>query len=240
MIEYFDLLCNASSFIQKFKTDIVHLSFGKSEKIDEEYYFTPRYLSYWQPLQNIASVFDVLEIENLQKNKIYIIGCLSGLRNTAYKANFERCVDNLKECFGEAEYEANEKISLLEKDEYIRLNEALNCYIEECNYSTVVMSVSAVERRLYSLMVSKNPIEEAKLEKFPLGALIKEYADNKERYGSVVLSKHLPLLDYCNVYRVFSAHPKKEKITRATATAIMGMTFSFLFDREQKAKIRNE
>jgi hypothetical protein len=87
-------------------------------------------------------------------------------------------------------------------------------------------------------MVSKNPSEEAELEKLTLGQLIREYSGNKEQYGSVVLKKHLPLLDYCNVYRVFSAHPKREKVTRANATAIMSMTFSFLFDKEQKAKIQ--
>ncbi len=61
--------------------------------------------------------------------------------------------------FQEAENEAKEKISLLEEDEYTRLNEALNCYIESCNYSTVVMSVSAVENRLFSLMVSKTQVK---------------------------------------------------------------------------------
>jgi hypothetical protein len=38
----------------------------------------------------------------------------------------------------------------------------------------------------------------------------------------------------------FFQHIQKKKVTRANATAIMSMTFSFLFDKEQKAKIQEE
>ena len=121
---------------------------------------------------------------------------------------------------------------LLDKDEKDRLNEGLNCYIQELNYSAIVMSVSAVEARLYSLMKTKQP--NRKFERIPLGALITEYVEHKEDYENVIPKKHEPLLKYCNDYRIFSVHPKKEKITRSNATAILCMTCSFLFDRNIK------
>jgi hypothetical protein len=73
-----------------------------------------------------------------------------------------------------------------------------------------------------------------------LGQLIKEYTDHKEKYDNVIPKKHEALLDYCNTYRVFSVHPKKEKITRAIATSILCMTCNFLFDKKLKAEIEEK
>jgi hypothetical protein len=235
------MLGSMSDFIDDFKSDTLTVFFKKTERKSGKFYSVfPRYVHYWQHLQNITGICDILGIETLQENKENLLYFLNLLRNTQLTQSeefFKYRVDEVKRYFQEAEMEIEEKINLLEEEEWFRLNEALNCYLEELNYSAVVMSVSAVESRLYSLMVSKNPNEEAKLEKLTLGQLIREYVENKQQYGSVVLKKHLPLLNYCNVYRIFSAHPKKEKVTRANATAVMSMTFSFLFDKEQKAKI---
>jgi hypothetical protein len=213
MVDYLLVLCNIARFVEEFKNDTLQTFFKDSVKAEKNYFFYPRYSYYWQILQDIANVCDVLEIKKLQANKTRILVILANLRTyqlPEYKPAFEQCVDELKTYSQEAENEAKEKVNLLDEDEFLRLNEALNCYVKELNYSAIVMSVSAVESRLYSLMVSKNPSEEAKLEKLTLKELIREYVENKERYGSIVLKKHLPLLDYCNVYRVFSAHPKKE------------------------------
>ncbi len=54
-------------------------------------------------------------------------------------------------------------------------------------------------------MKSKNI--EAKVDKMTLGELISEYLKNEANYGCVIPKKHLPLLNYCNTYRVLSAHP---------------------------------
>ena len=149
--------------------------------------------------------------------------------------HLEKMFGNITHVFQLAKQELNQKISLLDNEERNRLNEAFNCYIQELNYSSIVMSVSAIESRLFSLMTLKQP--KAKIEKFTLGDLIREYLENKERYGNIIPDKHLPLLQYCNTYRVFSVHPKKEKINRANATIILCMTCSFLFDKNLKAKI---
>ena len=96
------------------------------------------------------------------------------------------------------------------------------------------MSVSAIESRLFSLMMMKHHSD--RLEKLTLGELIREYLENKERYENIISDKHLPLLQYCNTYRVFSVHPKKEKISRSNATSILCMTCNFLFDKDLKAQ----
>jgi hypothetical protein len=243
MFDYLDTLGAVLDFIDEFENDTLSVFFKKTRKSGKFYSVFPRYIHYWQPLQDIVSICDILGIENLQKNKQNLLYCLNLLRNTQLnqsKKFFKSRLELMKGYFQEAEGEIDRKIALLEENEWFRLNEALNCYVQELNCSAIAMSVSAVESRLYSLMKSENPSEEPNLKTLTLGQLIKEYVENKERYGSVVLEKHLPLLNYCNVYRILSVHPKKDKVTRANATAIMSMTFSFLFDKEQKAKIYKE
>ena len=99
------------------------------------------------------------------------------------------------------------------------------------------MAVSAIEFRLLSLMMSKSP--DSKLSELTLGLLIREYLDNQEKYGRVIPKNHKHLLEHCNVYRVFSVHPKQQKITRASANSIINMTFGFLLDDKLK-KISEE
>jgi hypothetical protein len=238
MFDYFSMLANISDYVERFRKGIVKAFFTKSSITKDDLCYTPLYMSYLENINDIVMVCEVLGIETLQNNKEFLLYDVRWLKDRNFasaKFNFEKCLRDLRSKFQEAEHEIKEKLSLLEEEEWLRLNEALNCYMKEFNYSAIVMSVSAVENRLYSLMMSKNPDE--KLEKLTLGELINEYLENKEKYGSVISKKHLPLLDYCNVYRILSVHPRKEKITRANATAIMSMTFSFLFDKEQKVSM---
>lgn len=124
------------------------------------------------------------------------------------------------------------KLILLNDDEKNRLNEAFNCYVNDFYYSTIVLSVSAVESRLFTIM---NFINDSKnIDKLTLGGLITEYLKNEETYNKIIPQKHLQLLHYCNTYRVLSVHPKKERITKSNATAILSMTCSFLFDENMK------
>ena len=97
------------------------------------------------------------------------------------------------------------------------------------------MSVSAIEFRLLSLMTYGNP--EAKLEQLTLGQLIREYLDNKKKYSNVIPKKHEPLLNHCNVYRIFSVHPKREEINKPIANSILNMTFMFLLDKDLAEKV---
>jgi hypothetical protein len=207
------------------------------------YVLTSAQRIFWEKLNGLVKICDFFGIEDLDINKENFANWLDCLcAPYDYAGELETILDdafkNIKFVFQNAKTELSEKISLLEVDEKKRLNEAFNCYVQELNYSAIVMSVSAIESRLFSLMMSKCP--DKKLEDLTLGQLIREYTEHKEKYGKVIPEKHEPLLDYCNVYRVFSVHPKKGKITRSIATSILCMACSFLFDKDLKSKVVEE
>lgn len=108
-----------------------------------------------------------------------------------------------------------------------RMNEAIHCYFEDCNYACVAMSVSAAESRLLKLMLLASPESKKELEKKPLGELMNEYLKNKDKYKKVVTEKHEKLLRLCNTYRIFSVHPKEEKIEPSLASSILNLTSSW-------------
>jgi hypothetical protein len=236
-------LKSPEKFFADFKSHVLNFVFkdkdtGKffSKPAYPDYCYAPFYVQYWQVLYDIISFCDMLGITYLDASKHILLDavvCLNQPESIATKEDFEYYVKMIRGIFKRVEKKLQEKIALLNKEEYDRLNEALNCYIQGCNYSTIAMSVSAIEYRLFSLMKSKCP--DSELEELTLGQLIKEYLDNKEKYFNVIPKKHEPLLNHCNVYRIFSVHPKREKITRAIATSIISMTFSFLLDENLKS-----
>lgn len=239
---YFTRLKDMEKFLADFKSDVIESVFkdeaGKvfSKPIYPDYCYAPFYVQYWQVLYDIISVCDMFGISFLDNNKDYLLEaavCLSQPESIETREDFEYHFSRINFVFKKVGEKLNKKIALLSEEEYNRLDEALNCYIQGCNYSTIAMSVSAIEYRLFSLMKSKCP--DAELEELTLGQLIKEYLDNKGKYFNVIPKKHEPLLNHCNVYRIFSVHPKREKITRAMTTTIISMTVSFLFDEDLRS-----
>lgn len=206
-----------------------------SEPLVVTYCWTPRYQEHWQILHDIVDMCDMLGIELLEERKRIMqqrIMSLNSPESIQKRSTFEGYVDYVKDVFRKVESEIRCKLQLLDEEERDRLNEALNCYIQGCNYSAIAMSVSAIESRLFSLMMSKSP--DSELGELTLGQLIREYLNNKQRFGKVIPRKHEPLLEHCNVYRIFAVHPKQEKITRSTTTSIINMTFAFLLDENMK------
>jgi len=246
MYDYLGKLISIEKFFQEYEETVKNTWFGKGKlekatDLHRFYCFTPKYCYYWQPLYDIISICDMFGIEDLDRNKKILQRDIEFLHNPNIinnLASFNSNFNGIKEVFIWSKEALKTTLSLLEGDEVIRLNEALNCYVNECNYSTIVMCVSAIEFRLLSLMMSKCP--EPKLEKLTLGDLIREYLDNKEKYANVIPKKYQPLLDYCNTYRVLSVHPKKEEITRSNATSIIYMTFSFLLDEKLKSNVEEK
>jgi len=78
--------------------------------------------------------------------------------------------------------------------------------------------------------VIKNGNKGKDLERLTLGELIREYLENKEGYDKVIPKTHEPLLNLSNRYRISSAHPKEERITKQIATSIINLTFDFLLE----------
>jgi hypothetical protein len=243
MIPYLTLLENFVDYCDQFQKDMYVFNFydhkaGRPIPVarDQQYCLYPPYHEGWEVLNaTVNTVIDFLDIENLFKNKQILsndVVMLSQPESVREWKRFKLIIGSIRFQFDESKQEISRKLLLLDNEEKDRLNEALNCFINGCNYSAVAMSVSAIEFRLFSLMTTANP--QAKLRGLTLGTLIHKYLANKEEYQNIIPEKHEHLLRYSNTYRVFSVHPKREKITRLIANSILCMTFSFLFDEELK------
>lgn len=238
---YLELAGAISPFIDEHLKTPVENRFQNRERSNHELkeFLSHEEFDFLEVIQEIIEISSFWGIETIDVNNNLLIKCVSTLLNpltyTDDLRDFYHSIQYIKMTFEGARKEIGDRIALLTDEESPRLREAFNCYVNELNYSTIIMSVSAIESRLLSLMQFKKP--DAKLEKLPLGELIREYLVNKKSYGNILPSKYLYLLQYCNKYRIFSVHPKKEKINRSNAKIILGMTCSFLFDKELKAKI---
>lgn len=241
---YLRHLMSMEDFCEEFKHVVIDTEFTdlKTNKITskpsiELYCWTPRYQEHWQILNDIVDLCDIFGIEYLEERKpmmVQRVKILNTPESIPIRSNFEFHLDYIKNVFKGVEKEVRNKLQLLDEEEEIRLNEALNCYIQGCKYSAVAMSVSAIEFRLLNLMQSVKPNPD--LEKCTLGELVNEYLQNKKEYKNVIPKKYEPLLSLCNTYRIFSVHPKREKITKPITTSIVNMTFAFLLDEKIKHK----
>lgn len=148
--------------------------------------------------------------------------------------NFRSYLNHISSILALAKNEIFIFYTSIDEDEKERVNEAIHALFDECNYSCIAMSVSAVESRLLKLMSGIKPDSINKLTKLTLGQLITEYVENPIAYKNIVPAKHEPLLEMCNTYRVFSVHPKKEKITTAVAQSIFLLAITFLTDKDMQ------
>ena len=148
--------------------------------------------------------------------------------------NFEEKVDFVGNSFSAQGFPINGLVAQLHSTESERMLEAIHCLFEGCRYSAVAMAVSAIEFRLFEFMKQINP-EASKLEKDPLGLLIKECLNNPD-YSKQLPERHQPPLQLCNQFRVFSVHPKTEMIGQNEAMSAIYLAFSFILDsRVRKA-----
>ena len=121
-------------------------------------------------------------------------------------------------------------------EEIRRLDEAIITLKHEAYLSSVVMSVSAVESRLHRIVQKEKPLLYKKfgLASFPLGTLFR-IVDTNKKYKLVkqkLPEKYFSLIDLCNSYRIFSAHPKKELMNYQDSISIFGLSISFLLSQE--------
>lgn len=205
--------------------------------INGKFCYFPRYRQLLQPIKRTVEICDLFGITYFEKWKPIVLKRTLRLEAPRYlldESSFKYNLKLVKKAFRRTKNEIREAISSLNPDEIDRLNEAIHCFLEGCYYSSVAMSVHAIEFRLFSLMMSICP--DPKLEELTLGQLIREYLDDKQKYGSVIPKKHEPLLDHCNTYRIFSVHPKKEEINKPIASSILNMTFLFLLDKKLAKK----
>ncbi|NWG09368.1 MAG: hypothetical protein HXX80_03505 [Nitrososphaerales archaeon] len=230
---------------EKFKEDILDLVFSsKDEKgkkqiktlaSSEDYLFcyTPRYLSWYEPIKVVAEICDQFGISSLEFNRDNLMKFIHRLQQAVVtdREKFIHAVDVLIEIFDRASKELKQITSYLSEEERDRLNEAIHNLTEGCYYSSVAMSVCCIESRLVELMKRVTPNK--KLEKETLGKLINTCLKG-QKYKELIPEKYKPLSQLCDEYRIFSVHPKREKITKAVATFILNLTILFLTDKTLK------
>lgn len=244
--DYLQQIVGMDALCYAFKNSVIDAFFRDNRRnlkatvdLDSKYFcFTPAYQLHFKAIKRMVEISDIFGIKFLERFKQDLMERVHYLENPEHvikRENFESHINVISMYFSEIKEELEKKVSLLNSDEMDRLNEAIHCFFEGCYYSAIAMSVSAIEFRLLSLMTYGNP--EANLEKLTLGQLIKEYLDNKEKYRNVIPKKHEPLLNHCNIYRIFSVHPKREEINKPIASSILNMTFMFLLDKNLAEKV---
>ena len=234
MINYFYDLKHLHKGILLFKKAISEWAFNKKGKAILYFYcFAPRYKQEYDRIESSFLLCEFLDIEEFQDNISYVKDVLNHLKNPEMiqtKEKFENFLHGLSSVILECKRIVDAKLQFFNSEEKERLNEAIHCFKEECYYSSVAMSVSTIEFRLLGLMKKANP--EANLGKLTLGQLIGEYLDNKQSYQQCIPTKHEDFLNLCNTYRIFSVHPKKEKINKRVCNSILNLTFEFLLDKQ--------
>lgn len=243
--DYLQNMLKIPELCQKLREKVEKLFYKKDGSVSQMgkggfFCFYPLYHQLFDPIERVVEICDLFGIRDLERSKLTLNWWLPVLKNPNLlgdKSNFEGALGNVERAFGGVKNKIEAEILLLDSEEADRLNEAIHCFLEGCYYSTIAMSVSAIESRLFSLMTSANP--KSKLKELTLGQLIREYLENKEKYGNVIPKKHEPLLEHCNIYRVFSVHPKKEEINKPIASSILNMTFLFLLDKKLAKKSKS-
>lgn len=238
MKPYIECLCNIDTFCLAFKKNIVEGI--RIKKFPSELRGWVMSSSFYQPsldtLKGLFEIIDVFEIPYLDFHKKFLQNQVSLLENDEIiekRDGFEKGIDPLIGFFSKETMQIiRDRLSVLKQEEIGRLDEAIHCFIQDCNYASVVMFVSAIESRLLLLMSSVCSENKSRLEEMPLGALIEEYLRNKEKYKNIVPYRHETLLKHCNNMRIFSVHPKKEIIDKSVAISILHMTFQFLLDKK--------
>jgi len=234
---------NVEYLCDRFEEEILNRFFasGEFEKAsNDQYVYTPIFQQLFNPIEHVIDACGMLNIKSITKNEDFIGERVYGLKDRSWpRDTFKMLVSDLKRAISAAREEIEHLCSILDETETSRINEAIHDFFEGCYYSSVAMSVCAIESHLLTLMLSVRSEEEDKLENMTLGRLIREYIDNKEQYTNIIPKKHEPLLDLCNVYRIFSVHPKKEEITKGLSSAILSLSILFLTDEETQVAGNN-
>jgi len=236
-IDYISSLEHTDELCDFFKSSIITIFFkggSLTASIPPNYCETKTYQQYFMPIKKCVELCRILKPKSIANHLENLYETVSYLEDSAKVMNivaFNIYFNALKTTLALVRQEMWLFFSSFDADERERINEAMHAYFENCTYSCIAMSVSAVESRLLKLMSLANPDAIPKLEDMTLGQLITEYTQNKEEYKNVVPKKHKALLELCNTYRIFSVHPMKEDVSAGIASSILNLSLAFLTDQ---------
>jgi hypothetical protein len=242
--DYLRLLYNLSDHCAQFKREIVRHFFTliNGQTIDfqsnELYCFTPQYRDFLEPIVRSVEICDLLGIAALEVHKPRLMEFAHKLgdpESVRKRQNFESYVTQIADTFSKVRSTLIESVNSLNGNEIDRLNEAIHCFLEGCYFSTVAMSVTAIEFRILEWMKRITPDGSSKLEELTLGQLVGRILQDEE-YRERLPKKYHPLLGLCNEYRVFSVHAKSEMINKRVASSILNLSMEFLFDKSLMTK----
>jgi hypothetical protein len=236
-IDYISNLEHADELCDSFKDSILTVFFkggSVTKSITPNYCDTKHYQKRLTPVKKCVEFCRILKPKSIADHFESLLETVSYLEDSRQVENIRGLnvhIEFLKSVLAVVRQEMSPLFSSFDDEERERINEAIHTYFENCNYSCIAMSVSAVESRLLKLMSIANHDAIPRLNEMTLGQLIKEYTDNEEAYKHVVPKKHKALLELCNTYRVFSVHPKKEEISAGIASSILNLSLAFLADK---------
>ena len=195
-------------------------------------------------LEGYRLLFSYLEVAPSQNellseliNKIKIPEC--NPTKVAFSGNLKNMewfiIDHKKKFF-----EISKKFTCLESE---RLWEAIRCFKIHAYFATIVLTVSAIEGRLHTILRNLDKsLYEKEIEKFSFGQILSlrdpnQYSEErylliKRKIKEMIPDKHIPLVRLLNCYRIFSAHPKFENINFNITNSILSLSFAFLLDEK--------
>ena len=239
-LDYIESIAKIQQICYSFEHFVKNLFFesGTDKPPVPSYYcLTPDYQESFIPIKScvvLCEMFGLLPDLKFARILRQTVSNLEEPQRIKQYSDFIEELETVRSGFFIIEDELADFCSAFDGEERERINEAIHNLFENCYYSCVAMSVSAVESRLLKLMCLANPESKQELAGRTLGRLINEYSNNKGKYQNVVPEKHKPLLDLCNTYRIFSVHPKKEKIKGTIADSILHLAIEFLTDQDLK------
>lgn len=204
-------------------------------------WFSPVGREFINNLKICVKLFELLEISDSFIESIS--SEFSDLNGTIFHhIQIETSCKNLISIYNNYKDKIIKKINLLSEVEKYRLNEGLHCFNEKCFYSSIILSVSAMESRLFEILKRENinflesiaKKQNKNINEFTFGTLFNIYLDHKNEFNNIIPEKHESIFKVCNEFRIFSAHPKNEYLRYNNANTILSAVFDFLLDSRLK------
>lgn len=241
--DYIDQFKNFDEHLDELEGEIEEIGVfdQKAEKPIPKFNFWPRIRHYTLMIETLPLFGELFNLDPINRNLSALRKSLACLTNDNIGRSEDDVVGSIEELRNRLwpmiKEEVQDKASRINADEERRLDEALHNYKSGCYFSTVAMSVTAIESRMRCGMKEEGgeeiPIEYGReFDELTLGQLIDEYRENKEEYNFFVPARFNNIFDLVNDYRIFSVHPKDVIVQKGDARSVLTNSFNLLIHEE--------
>lgn len=161
----------------------------------------------------------------------------------AFKSTLSHLLEHIQRVYKQ---EIRVKLSKLTCKECERLDEAITAYNNYCYNAAVILTVSAIESRLHYLIKTRyKKLYKKYFESATLGKLIAVFDENQYKdkeylpIKKLLPREHKPLIEFLNIYRIYSVHPKEKTIGQKIAQSIINLSVLLLLDDRLKIREKN-